>query len=110
MRIDKTRQGEGTKCLTDVTLAARCVVCPMMDPFTFMGPHHRVIVCMVFTGMIRIRDIKRVAVSCLKRPLAVGIVVVIVSTTRDVGRSIVNHGERIEISLACAFGRLSVAN
>ena len=54
MRIDKTRQGEGTKGLTDVTLAARCVVRPMMDPFTFMGPHHGVIVCMVFTGMIRI--------------------------------------------------------
>ena len=75
----------------------------MVIPVSDVGPHHRVVVLMVFAFVVGVGYVERVGLSVLKRPRSVGIVMVVICTTPNSVWASVQDCELIEVSVAVAI-------
>ena len=102
MDIDKPGESKRAKGLSNVALTTCGIVRSMVNPIPLKGPHHGVIVLVVFPWVIRIGHVERVAFSRLKRPFPVGVVMVIVCPSNNARRPVVDHGKFVEVTGASA--------
>ena len=106
--IDVSNQSERTECLSNVLVTACRINGTMVLPVAYMGPHHRVVVLVVFAFVVGVGHVERVRLTILQRPCAVGIVVVVVRSTPNAVWAGVQYGEFVEVALADTLFVLSV--